>query len=162
AIWLSNALALAVILQRPPRDWGLYAGATAAGNLAMGLLHGDGWPLSLGIAGCNVGEVMIAATLLRLCRATDILGSLRSLLLFFGLAVGVSTGLSAAAGALLVSSLFSGSYLTVLHTWWIADAVGVIVLTPALTAFCERGRPYALTLSRIAEACAIGAGLVAV
>src|SRR5262245_43007502 len=107
AIWLSNALALAVILQRPPRDWGLYAGATAAGNLAMGLLHGDGWPLLLGIAGCNVGEVMIAATLLRLCRATDILGSLRSLLLFFGLAVGVSTGLSAAAGALLVSSLFS-------------------------------------------------------
>ena len=162
AIWISNALALAVMLRHPPRRWGPYAAATAAGNLAMGALHGDGWLLSLGIAGCNVGEVVVAAALLQVCRASDILGSLRSLLLFFGLAVGLSTGLSATAGAFFVCAVLHGSYLTVLHTWWIADATGMVVLTPALALLLEGGPPRRVTLLRAGEFGAIAISSIAV
>ena len=84
AIWIANGIPLALILLRPRKELWLYAAAAAAGNLAMNLLHGDGLPVSLAFMLCNAGEVVAAALLLRRFGAEDILGSLRSVLLFSG------------------------------------------------------------------------------
>ena len=130
AIWFANAIPLAVMLVRPRREWWRLAVATAMGNLAVNLIHGDGLALSLGFAVCNGGEVVVAAGLLHWLRAVDILGSLRALLLFFGVGVGLSCGSAAALGAVFVSHAFQVPYLTIWPTWWIADAVGMIIVTP--------------------------------
>jgi integral membrane sensor domain MASE1 len=161
AIWFANAIPLAIMLVRPRREWWLLAAATAVGNLAVNLLHGDGLPLSLGFTACNVGEAVIAAGLLRRLRAVAILSSLRALLLFFGLGVGFSCGLAAALGAALVSRAFAASYLEIWPTWWIADAVGMIVVTPALIALVGRAKPFRLTPWAAAEFAVIAAGLAA-
>ncbi len=162
AIWFANAIALAVMLVQPPRTWWLQAAAVGAGNLAMNLLHGDGMLLSLGFTACNVGEVVVAATLLHLLRATDILGSLRAILLFFVLGVGISTGLAATLGAFVVSHMFKAPYLTVWPTWWIGDAVGMLIVTPALVVLFRRDLNLRLTPLRTAEFGVIAAGLTAV
>jgi signal transduction histidine kinase/DNA-binding response OmpR family regulator/integral membrane sensor domain MASE1 len=161
AVWFANAIPLAIMLVRPRREWWPYAAATAIGNLAVNLLHGDGLLLSLGIAGCNVGEVVVAAGLLHRLRAVDILGSLRALLLFFGVGVGLSCGLAAALGAVFVSHALPMPYLTVWPTWWIADAVGMIVVTPALIVLLRGARHVRLTPRAFAEFAVIAAGLAA-
>jgi signal transduction histidine kinase/FixJ family two-component response regulator len=159
AIWLTNAIPLAILLARPRREWWLYAATAAAANLAMNALHGDGLLLAAGFAICNVGEFLAAAALLHRFRATDILGSLRSLLLFFGLAAVLSTGVAAALGAVVVSHAVGAPFLKVWSTWWIADAVGMIVATPALAAWFRRDRHFRLTPGAVAEYAAIAAGL---
>src|SRR5204862_7031251 len=128
AAWFANALPLAIMLVRPPREWWLLAVASVVGNLAVNLVHGQGLPLALSFAVCNLGEAVVAASLLHRLRAVDILGSLRALLLFLGLGVGVSCGLAAALGAAYVSRTLAVPYLTIWSTWWIADAVGMIVV----------------------------------
>ena len=159
AVWLANAIPLAILLGRPRREWWRYAVATAIGNLAIYALRGDGLTLSLSFAACNVAEIVVAATLLHRLRATDILGSLRSLLLFFGLGAGLSCGLAAALGAVFASHAFQAPYLTIWSTWWIADAVGMIVLTPALVVLSRRNRQVRVMPRAAAEFMVIAAGL---
>jgi integral membrane sensor domain MASE1 len=98
AIWIANGIPLALVLLRPRKEMWLYAAAAAAGNLAMNLLHGDGLPVSLAFMLSNAGEVVAAALLLRRFGAEDILGSLRSALLFLALGCGLSPLLGATAG----------------------------------------------------------------
>src|SRR5262249_1280568 len=159
AVWFGNAIPLAAMLVRPRRDWWLLAVATASGNLAVDLLAGDGLPLSLGFASCNLGEVLAAAGLLYRLRSVDILGSLRALLLFFGVGVGLSCGLAAACGAVFVSHAFPASYLKIWSIWWIADAAGMIVVTPALLAWWRYGKQFRLTARAVAEFAMIATGL---
>jgi signal transduction histidine kinase/integral membrane sensor domain MASE1/DNA-binding response OmpR family regulator len=159
AIWFANAIPLAVMLVRPWREWWLLAAATAVGNLAVNLVHGDSFLLSLGLAVCNAGEIVAAAGLLHRLRALDILGSLRALLLFFGVAVGLSCGLAAAFGALAVSGSLHVPYLTIWPTWWIADAAGMIVVTPALVVWFRRDKQFGPTPWVAAEFALMAAGL---
>jgi signal transduction histidine kinase/DNA-binding response OmpR family regulator/integral membrane sensor domain MASE1 len=159
AVWFANAIPLAVMLVRPRREWWLLAVATAVGNLAVTLVHGDGLLPSLGFAVCNVGEVVVAAGMLHCLRSVDILDSLRALLLFFGVGVGLSCGSAAALGAVFVSQVFEVPYLTIFPTWWIADAVGMIIVTPALIALFRGARQFRLTPRAATEFAVIAAGL---
>ena len=159
AVWFGNAIALAAMLVRPRRDWWLLAVATALGGLAANLLAGDGPLPSLGFAACNLGEVVVAAGLLHRLHAVDILGSLRALLLFFGAGVGLSCGVAGALGAVLAGHAFQASYLKIWSTWWIADAVGMIVVTPLLVAWWRRGKRLRLTPRIAAEFAVVAASL---
>jgi len=159
AIWIANAIPLAIMLVRPPREWWSYAAAAGAGYLALNLLSGTGLVVSLGFTVCNLGEVLIAAVLLRRWRAADILGSLRSALLFFGLGIGLSVGIAAALGAFVVSQAFGVPFLQVWHAWWIADAMGMLILTPALVVLFHRDRPFRPSPLAVAEFTLLAAGL---
>ncbi len=161
AIWIANGIPLAIILLRPPRELWLHAGAAAAGNLAMNLLNGDGLGLSLVFMLCNAGEVLVAAFLLRSFNAENILGSLRSVLLFLGLGCGLSAMLGATAGAAIVAQALDAPFLPTWQTWWIADAAGILIATPALVAWGRRDRGFRLTPARAAEFALIAAALLA-
>ena len=161
AVWVANGLALAAILRRPRRDLWLYAAAAAAGTLAMKLLHGDGLPVSLAFTLGSAGEVVVVALLLRRFGAEDILGSLRSVLLFLALGCGLGPLLGATAGAAMVSYAGGTSFRPLWETWWIAEVVGILVITPALVAWAHGDRRFRLTPARAAEFAAIAAVLVA-
>ena len=160
AIWIANGIPLALILLRPRKELWLYAAAAATGNLAMNLLHGDGLPVSLAFMLCNAGEVVAAALLLRRFGAEDILGSLRSVLLFLALGCGSSSLLGATAGAAVAAYAANAPFLPIWETWWIADAAGILVVTPALTAWAHRDRRFRLTAARAVEFAVIAAALL--
>ena len=159
AIWFANAILLAVLLVRSPREWWCHVGAAGTGYLALNLLSGTGVPLAVGFTLCNLSEVVIAAGLLWRLRATDILGSLRSILLFFGLGVGLGAAAGSAIGAAMVSAVFDTSFLRVWHIWWIADAVGMLIVTPALVVPCRRDPTFRLTPLAALEFGMIATGL---
>jgi PAS domain-containing protein len=92
--------------------------------------------------------------------AEDILGSLRSVLLFLAVGCGLSPLLGATAGAAMVSYAGDAPFRPLWETWWIADVVGILVVTPALIAWAHRDRRFRLTAARAAEFAAIAAVLV--
>jgi signal transduction histidine kinase/DNA-binding NarL/FixJ family response regulator len=136
AVWLCDGIVLAVILLAPRRQIWAYAAAAAIGNIAIGLVSGDGLPLSLGFTLCNIGSVVMAATVLRRLRLPDdILASLGSLLLYIGAGVALSTTVTASLAAVMASQAWGVPYWSVWRTWWIADAVGLLIVTPLLLAW---------------------------
>lgn len=134
AIWIANAIPLAIILLRPRSETPGYVAAAVIGNLVMNLVNGDATPVAAAFAGCNAGEVLAVAILLRVFGGTQILTSLRGLLVFLAAAVGLSTALAAAVGAGLVSTWFGASFWDIWCTWWIGDAAGMLFVTPAIVA----------------------------
>jgi hypothetical protein len=101
-----------------------------------------------------------AALLLRRFGAEDILVSLRSVLLFLALGCGLSPLLGATAGAAMVAYAVGAPFLPIWETWWIADAAGILMVTPALTAWAHRDRGFRLTAARAIEFAAIAAVLL--
>jgi integral membrane sensor domain MASE1 len=134
AVWIANAIPLGIILVRPRAETPWYLAATVLGNLAMNLLNGDGLPASAAFAGCNFGEVAIATAMLRYLRADGIFCTLRSALKFLLAAVFMSTAVTAALGAAAISAAMGLSFLKVWTTWWLGDAVGMLIVTPFIVA----------------------------
>jgi PAS domain S-box-containing protein len=146
AVWIANAIPLGIILVRPRAETPWYLAATVLGNLAMNLLNGDGLPASAAFAGCNFGEVAIATAMLRYLRADGIFCTLRSALKFLLAAVFMSTAVTAALGAAAISAAMGLSFLKVWTTWWLGDAVGMLIVTPFIVAIgrsAEWRRPTA-------------------
>jgi signal transduction histidine kinase/ActR/RegA family two-component response regulator len=161
AVWLANGLALAVILLQPRRHLWRYAAAAAAGNLAVNLMHGNALPVSLAVTLGDAVEVVAAAVLLRRLGAEDILASLHSLLLFLAVGCGLAPLLGATAEAAMAAALAGMPFQPLWETRWIADAVGILLVTPAVLAWVHRDRRFCLTPARTAEFVAIVVALLA-
>lgn len=132
AVWPPTGIALAAFLLYGNRVWpGIAIGAFAANVTNVGTIA-----TSLGIATGNTLEGFVGAWLVNryamgrntFMRAVDVFK-------FAGLAAGLSTVLSATIG---LTSLTLGGYaewrefLDIWITWWLGDAVGALVVTPAL------------------------------
>src|SRR6185295_2504084 len=158
AIWLANAVALAVLLLKPRTEWWLYLAGLAAGTFALDA-QGASIPQSLFLPLCSVIETGIAATLLSYFRVRDIVGSWRAVILFLGFGVCTSTAVSLFA-AIGIAGALNATPPQAWHTWWMAHAVGMLVLTPVLMALLRPGRKLDLTPRGIIEFTAIAAALV--
>ncbi|MGD9741923.1 MAG: response regulator [Dongiaceae bacterium] len=161
AIWLGNAILLGLLIHRPTGEWPLHLAAAGLANLLVNLSFGDSVAMSLGLTLCNLGEALLAAWVLRRFRATAIMDSLRSILIFLGPAVGASSGLAALVGAGIVAGAGGATYLQVWHTWWIADAVGMLFIVPIAAALVQWGDAKPPTLRAAAEFAVVSLILVA-
>jgi PAS domain S-box-containing protein len=159
-IWFANAIPLAVMLARPTREWWLYLTATGVGTFAAYAIGHDGVVPPTAYAICSVAEVGIAAGLLTASRAGDILGSWRSMLLFLGFGVSISTALGS-LGAGIISEAFQLPHLEAWHTRWMAHAIGMLTVTPMLLAMMRSDRRDHLSISAAAEYALIVAALLA-
>lgn len=130
AVWLPNAIVLAVMMMSQRRHWPVYASAAALTNFALNLAWGDSLFVSAGFAVCNSAEILLTFGLLRWLSVGDaVLDSMPSLLKFLA-AVAVGAAVSATLGAWLISVAFGAPYGAVWQTWWIGDAVGLLIVTP--------------------------------
>jgi len=161
AIWLGNAILLGILIHRPTREWPLHLVAAGFANLLVDLSFGDSIAMALGITLCNIGEALLAAWVLQRFRATAIMDSLRSILIFLGPAVGACTGLAALVGAGIVAGAGDGIYVQVWHTWWIADAVGMLAIVPMTAVIARWEAARRPTLRAVAEFAIISIVLVA-
>lgn len=132
AVWPPTGIALAAFLLYGSRIWP----GIAAGAFIANLTNAGSPATSLGIAIGNTLEGFLGAWLVNryamgrnaLLRAVDVFK-------FAGLAAGLSTVVSATIG---VTSLALGGYapwrdfFDIWTTWWIGDAMGALVITPAL------------------------------
>lgn len=162
--WPPAGLLLAALVLSGRRQWPALAAAACFANLASNLLHGFSVPVSLGFCAAHGAEACLGAWLLRryggapftLTRINDVL----ALACWSAL---VSAMVGAAIGAGIVKAGFDGvSYWSAWQAWWIADAVGVLVVAPVVfTWAAERGalfhgvRPW-----RMVEGAAVFLGMI--
>lgn len=141
ALWPPNALLLAALLRTPPaarwRVWPLYLSGCLAANVAANLWFGDALWVALGFTACNALEVLAGAFLIsRFIRDTSTPElSIQQQLIGAALAGLLAPTLSASAGAWLIHTAYGADFSAVWPTWWVADAMGMLIIAPlALTA----------------------------
>lgn len=165
--WPPAGLFLATLVLTRFRLWPVMLLAACGANLASDvLLHERSVLVSLGFCAANCAEACIGAWLLRrfvgmpitLTRMKDVLG----LACFAAL---LSTMLGATIGAGIVTAAFStASYWSAWRSWWIGDALGVLVVAPVVLTWSADGptrfnvvRPW-----RFAESVALFVGMMVV
>lgn len=140
-LWPSNGLLIGVLLCVPRRHWPAYLAVGFAVDLGINIALSFAFWVSAYIACCNMLEVIIAAALMyrTVAPKPDLTQrkQLVSLLLYGVLAAPAIASLLAqlnTSGARSIP-LFSSFKL-----WFIADALGVAVMTPLYLSFIERER----------------------
>ena len=168
-IWPASGIALAAMLLRGYRVWpGILLGAFLA-NVVLFLHNQVASPwiifaVSLLLSVGNTIEALVGCLLLRrLSSRPDILDRAQNVCKFVAVALLMClTSASIGPTSLCAAGIISWSlHAKVWFTWWLGDAVGVIVVTPLVLAWSRLQRP-AWDLRCIAEAVATMATVCAI
>jgi diguanylate cyclase (GGDEF)-like protein/PAS domain S-box-containing protein len=133
-LWLPNAIVLSAMLLTNSRQWWKFAVTQVVSELLSDVGAFPLWQ-ALGFALTNLLEVLLAAFLIRrLCGRNFAFSTLRDVLLFAGIAMGVAPALAALLGSWIHFSngIEIISFYAHWQVWWIGDGMGLVVLTPLL------------------------------
>lgn len=132
AIWPANGLLLAALLVSDTLRLKLHTlAACFAMNVIVNLVVGHSVGVSFGFAGINAAEVAIALYLLDRLLVDDLdFCELRNVITFIAACL-VATTAPAAAGAAIATVSADVNYWAAFSTWYMADALGLLVITPA-------------------------------
>jgi signal transduction histidine kinase/integral membrane sensor domain MASE1 len=152
-VWPPSGIAVAALLILGFRVWpGIWLGALAANALAH-----EPALTALGIAGGNTLEALAAAWILRRVRFRESLDRVWDVMALLGLA---GAGAGTLAATMGVASLCLGGvqpwseFGKLWFVWWLGDAMGILLFSPALLVWGSRPRIRG-TRYRIAEALAL-------
>jgi diguanylate cyclase (GGDEF)-like protein len=133
-VWPPNGVLLAALLMRPQREWPWYLAAIVPAELAADYPTFT-VPQALAFAAVNIGEVLLAAWLLRGRRGPAItLARLREAMCFGLYAVLIASMSAAVLGAWVYQLIKTGDtgYWTFWRIWWFGDALGLLLITPLI------------------------------
>jgi PAS domain S-box-containing protein len=152
-IWPANGFLLAVLLLSQRRRWLGLLGAACLANFAANVSVNNGPVLSLGLAVINCIEAGLAAWLMdRFFERPISLNRLKEMIGLLGLGVVLSSAFAASLGAALVYFSSGAPFLTTWLVWWVADGMGILVVTPILLTWAARISSHKpLTWSRMIE-----------
>ena len=148
AVWLPNAVALALLLQFRPRSKTAFLLACFSGCMLANLAAGTNFLLSAGFSLGNLAEICIALLVLRHFRNRQLdMEDMADLLLFVAVAGFAAPVLSAT----LAQALLGLAGIAALQSWfdWLmANAMGMVLVGPALMIFIQAFRRPATILRR--------------
>ncbi len=129
--WPPNGILLAALLASPRRYWPVLVLATCPANVAFNLIEGQPSAINLAFWSVNAVEALIAAAVLtRGSLRVHALPRIRDVLAFGGVALTV-TGTAAILGAIIArAGDTSLPLLDAWLSWWAADLLGLILVTP--------------------------------
>jgi PAS domain S-box-containing protein len=134
AVWPANAIVLAAMLRSRRGLWPAILASGLAANIAANVTFGDPLSTALVLAGSNSVEVLLSAWVLRRTIGADIdLGRQRHLLIFLASA-GVLAPLISAIGVGFCLPPHGLSAIDDIIEWYAPDALGLVMVTPALLA----------------------------
>ena len=131
SLWPANAVAIALLLGRPRRDWPLGLAAALAGNLLLNITIATGlWP-TVGYVTVNLFEVAVGVLLVaRFAGQPVTLSGLQQTACFIFCAGLLVPALTAFPGAALGSFLYAADYWPAWRVWWVADSISVMIFAP--------------------------------
>jgi PAS domain S-box-containing protein len=134
AIWPPNAVVLVCLMRTEARWWPALLASPALGNMLGDTLLGGEHLSNLGMQLCNVGQTLLCAFALRrfVGRKVDF-ARLRDVTLFAMVAF-VASGFVAAYATAVWESWAEHDRLHHFLTWVLSDALGLLIITPALVA----------------------------
>lgn len=140
AVWPPNAILLAVLLRSERRDWPIYAVGCGLANVIVNLGVGHTLAMSCGFALVHLSEVLTGALMVRYISPAPItltsVSQIVTVAFFAGL---VAPLIGAIAGAVMISFAFQAPFWTAWITWWIADGMGILLISPV---FLLYGNPH--------------------
>ncbi len=137
SVWLANGAVLAVMMRGDRRSWPLLGLVALVANIAANLGTGDSLPHALALSSCNLLEIGLMLTLLR----TDIgAGSLDDpqSIFRFALCAGLAPLASGALAAIMLAPALDWGTLRLFGQWYLADALGLMMVTPLVLAWSQR------------------------
>lgn len=136
--WPPNGMILALLLMSDKRRWpAIFAGVLPAHLM---LLSDRAPVVELVYFTANMVEIWIGASLMRwYCGPSITFRSMREVLSLFGGSMILGCAVSATMAAAITVQQFEGvSFRSVWGSWWVADAMGVLLITPMLIALNPR------------------------
>lgn len=135
SLWPANAVALALLLGRQKKDWGIGILAVLAGNLALNFAIGNPFSVMAGYSLINTVEPVLGALLIgRTIGHPAQLTNLRRLGCFILCGAMLVPATTAFGGAGLGSMFYGADYWTAWRNWWIADSISVLIFAPPIIA----------------------------
>ncbi len=162
-LWPAGGFLLGVLLLSERRRWPwLLLAATAAGMAAQ-LAVGRATPVAVGLSAANCAESLLAALgWRRLASGRLRLDALHSVLVFAFAGV-TAAGVTALLGAGVLALGMGSPYWSTWVLLWLADGVGILVITPVVLVTVEVARGAVRpSLRRVVEEALVLAGLAAV
>ena len=140
-LWASNGLLLGILLIAPRRQWPVYLTLGLVIDVLASIAVGNGIPISAYLASCNILEVGLAASLLHrpLITAPVVLGR-RALFYFLGYGVILAPAVASLLASIYPSHPLSLATLYTFRRWFIADALGIAIVTPVYLSFQMHSR----------------------
>jgi len=134
----SAGITVAALLLTPRRWWPLILSAVAIAEIGTDLYHDQTVFMAVGFAIANVVEPLVGATLmLAVNRGRP--RSARAYLMWFVLcAVVIGPMVGATIGGVVSALADAGSFRHVMPTWWLGDALGVLIIGTPILAFTKR------------------------
>lgn len=149
SIWPLNAFLLSVLLQRPSLNWRAVLIAGAIANVAVDVAMGDAFVTAGLLTFANMLEVGLCFYLLGgRGRAFDITRG-ADLFRFILVAGVIGPAVSSVIAAAALSS--AAPFFNTLGIWFAADALGLLVFTPALLALARKVENSAYSRARTIE-----------
>lgn len=131
--WPPAGLLLATLVLNEWRVWPAMLLAASGANLASNTLHGISLPVNLAFCLANGTEACIGAWLLRRYVGMPItLASIQNVLGLACLSAMLSAMFGATIGAITVKVAFNAPLSTNWPMWWVADALGILVVAPVV------------------------------
>ena len=130
-VWIPAGLALSVLWIRGYA----YLPGVLVGSLLIDLTLHFSWTTSLLIAFGNMGEAAVGLWLLRKAKFNPRLECVRDVVVLSVLPMPFATLISASCGTAsqwFAGSITNESIFTVFATWWLGDAVSIVVVTPVI------------------------------
>ncbi len=138
--WPASGLFMAALILTAPRHWtGLIFLAFVANVVSEAVVFGHGVFQGVAFGLANALEGGLGAWLLRRYLGTPPgLRSVRDVLALAAFGMILSTGVSALIGAsVLTTQGFRVPFSFILQAWWLADALGVLIIVPVVLAWAD-------------------------
>jgi PAS domain S-box-containing protein len=164
-IWAANGLALTALLLAPSRYWGWIVAAALGGNLIGNAAAGATPILAFGLSVTDAIEYLACAYIVRRILGSQIDLSQPRHLTWFVISAVVSVLGSALISSLMLHALGRGMIMQNFTLWTLANSLGLLIITPALTTLARRPDAFRTNLFdriSIAAIAAIAAMVVAV
>jgi len=165
AVWPPSGILLAALVLSRQCTWTAILVGVLCTNTVANLNAGQSLAVSLGFSLANCAESVIAAWLLVHYLGTPLtMTRLRDIIGLGGLAVIASNACTALLGAIVVSLSLGSPFWTVWRIWWIADGLGMLMITPTIVTWVTVGRSLfkTCTVGRIVEAVCLYAALAVI
>ena len=134
AVWLSNGVALAVLLRSPKARWPALIAVAWLANVGANLLSGDRWWFAASLSFANAVEILIAATLIgRIFQPQDRFDS-RHVLTRFVVAAMLAPLVSSAIASGFLLAVVGSPFAPTFFNWYASDALGLLTFAPLLLA----------------------------
>ena len=140
-IWPANGIMLAALLMAGDRTTRrCLIGAGLVANALAGVVNGDPWPTVLTFPVIGAAECLLALHLLRSTCGRRVDFTKAWTVISFVLVCAAAPLLPAALGALVAMQVFEADYWHAWTTWYLADVLGLLILTPAILLIRQRAR----------------------